>query len=103
LPYLKQGKKEDHEILKTKRGEIEKLEAMILQFLRELNASDLNPEQSQKLMNLLSIVNHLENMSEFLFVEIFQLRRKMERDSINLNTESIKKLEPIIEETIKTF
>ena len=103
LPYLKQGKKDDHEILKTKRNEIEKLEAMILQFLRELNASDLNPEQSQKLMNLLSNVNHLENMSEFLFVEIFQLRRKMERDSIKMNTESIKKLEPMIEETIKAF
>ena len=103
LPYLKQGKKDDHEILKTKRNEIEKLEAMILQFLRELNASDLNPEQSQKLMNLLSNVNHLENMSEFLFVEIFQLHRKMERDSIKMNTESIKKLEPMIEETIKAF
>ena len=76
---------------------------MILQFLRELNASDLNPEQSQKIMNLLSNVNHLENMSEFLFVEIFQLRRKMERDSIKINTESIKKLEPMIEETIKAF
>ena len=103
LPYLKQGKKDDHEILKTKRNEIEKLEAMILQFLRELNASDLNPEQSQKLMNLLSNVNHLENMSEFLFVEIFQLHRKMKRDSIKMNTESIKKLEPMIEETIKAF
>ncbi len=103
LPYLKQGKKDDHEILKTKRNEIEKLEAMILQFLRELNSSDLNPEQSQKLMNLLSNVNHLENMSEFLFVEIFQLHRKMERDSIKKNTESIKKLEPMIEETIKAF
>ena len=103
LPYLKQGKKDDHEILKTKLNEIEKLEAMILQFLRELNASDLNPEQSQKLMNLLSNVNHLENMSEFLFVEIFQLHRKMERDSIKMNTESIKKLEPMIEETIKAF
>ena len=103
LPYLKQGKKDDHEILKTKRNEIEKLEAMILEFLRELNASDLNPEQSQKLMNLLSNVNHLENMSEFLFVEIFQLHRKMERDSIKMNTESIKKLEPMIEETIKAF
>ncbi len=103
LPYLKQGKKDDHEILKTERNEIEKLEAMILQFLRELNASDLNPEQSQKLMNLLSNVNHLENMSEFLFVEIFQLHRKMKRDSIKMNTESIKKLEPMIEETIKAF
>ncbi len=103
LPYLKQGKKDDHEIFKSKRDEIEKLEAMILQFLRELNASDLNPEQSQKLMNLLSNVNHLENMSEFLFVEIFQLHRKMERDSIKMNTESIKKLEPMIEETIKAF
>ena len=54
-------------------------------------------------MNLLSVVNHLENMSEFLHVEITQIRKKMEINAINLNQESLLKLQPMINETINAF
>lgn len=101
--FLSQGKKREHELLKTKRREIEQLESMTLEYLRNLNSGDLSPEQSQKLMNLLSVVNHLENMSEFLHVEILQIRKKMESNAIKLDQESLLKLQPMINETVKAF
>ena len=76
---------------------------MTLEYLRNLNSGDLSPEQSQKLMNLLSVVNHLENMSEFLHVEILQIRKKMESNAIKLDQESLLKLQPMINETVKAF
>ena len=103
LDFLSQGKKQEHELLKTKRREIEQLESMTLEYLRNLNSGDLSPEQSQKLMNLLSVVNHLENMSEFLHVEILQIRKKMESNAIKLDQESLLKLQPMINETVKAF
>ena len=103
LDFLSQGKKKEHELLKTKRREIEQLESMTLEYLRNLNSGDLSPEQSQKLMNLLSVVNHLENMSEFLHVEILQIRKKMESNTIKLDQESLLKLQPMINETVKAF
>ena len=54
-------------------------------------------------MNLLSVVNHLENMSEFLHVEILQIRKKMESNAIKLDQESLLKLQPMINETVKAF
>ena len=103
LDFLSQGKKQEHELLKTKRREIEQLESMTLEYLRNLNSGDLSPEQSQKLMNLLSVVNHLENMSEFLHVEILQIRKKMESNGIKLDQESLLQLQPMINETVKAF
>ena len=103
LDFLSQGKKMEYELLKTKRREIEQLESMTLEYLRNLNSGDLSPEQSQKLMNLLSVVNHLENMSEFLHVEILQIRKKMESNEIKLDQESLLKLQPMINETVKAF
>jgi len=52
---------------------------------------------------LLSVVNHLENMSEFLHVEILQIRKKMESNAIKLDQESLLKLQPMINETVKAF
>jgi len=103
LDFLSQGKKREYELLKTKRREIEQLESMTLEYLRNLNSGDLSPGQSQKLMNLLSVVNHLENMSEFLHVEILQIRKKMESNAIKLDQESLFKLQPMINETVKAF
>ena len=103
LDFLSKGKKQEYELLKTKRREIEQLESMTLEYLRNLNSGDLSPEQSQKLMNLLSVVNHLENMSEFLHVEILQIRKKMESNAIKLDQESLLKLQPMISETVKAF
>ena len=103
LDFLSQGKKQEHELLKTKRRDIEQLESMTLEYLRNLNSGDLSPEQSKKLMNLLSVVNHLENMSEFLHVEILQIRKKMESNAIKLDQESLLKLQPMINETVKAF
>ena len=103
LDFLSQGKKQEHELLKTKRREIEQLESMTLEYLRNLNSGDLSPEQSQKLMNLLSVVNHLENMSEFLHVEILQIRKKMGNNAIELDQESLLKLQPMINEMVTAF
>ena len=58
------------EELKKNSEKINTLQGLLLQYLRQLSNGKLNEDQGQHMMDIISTINHLENMAEFLETEV---------------------------------
>ena len=103
MPVLQHGKAADFEELKMNYEKITVLQGLLLQFLRQLSNGKLNEDQGQQMMDVISTINHLENMGEILETEVVFLAQNRKQSGVAIPDDSVKDLEAIISKTIKAF
>ena len=89
--------------MKKNYEKITALQGLLLQFLRQLSNGKLNEDQGQQMMDVISTINHLENMGEILETEVVFLAQNRKQSGVAIPDESVKDLETIISKTIKAF
>ena len=103
MPVLQHGKAVNFEELKKNYEKITALQGLLLQFLRQLSNGKLNEDQGQQMMDVISTINHLENMGEILESEVVFLAQNRKQSGVAIPDDSVKDLEEIISKTIKAF